>query len=492
VDDAGGPIANQNVTVRLLGNLTRVTTDAGGDFSVTWHPEQAGNVTVNGTFAGNRYYNGTSNQTIVDVLPEDVQLASAPVTLVRSQPATVSGQVFLAKSARSGPVTLTFSGVQVVPCAGCAPTSTLQVTTDAGGNFTVNVTAPPPQSGATFTLDVTGGGLQQHHVFNGTLTVPVTLALDAHGNGLFSLGWHATARAVDETGKSAPGNVTFLTPDGWASPPQAADGSFAVQGHSSCGKRPLDAYYNGTGAFAAQQRSDTVLVCGFLAFLPPWLLAMPWWGWLLVALAALLAWAVGTTLYRKHAPTLSRGPAMTLALERLPGDDGPPDIVGVGERVRLVAALPDGLPRDHRLRMGPTGRLVPPPAAPQPTAPFIELEAEDRGDWALRAEILDARGRVVTRRTVTLRVVRYAEEIERRYRALKRSQVGSSSEVVSPREFEAWLRQQDAALDAATAQRLVGVFEEADYSPREAGRPEFLAFLKAELGLGKGGGARAS
>ena len=42
-----------------------------------------------------------------------------------------------------------------------------------------------------------------------------------------------------------------------------------------------------------------------------------------------------------------------------------------------------------------------------------------------------------------------------------------------------------AAPDDATRKLLQATFEEADYSPREAGRPEFLAFLRAEKGVGR-------
>jgi hypothetical protein len=54
---------------------------------------------------------------------------------------------------------------------------------------------------------------------------------------------------------------------------------------------------------------------------------------------------------------------------------------------------------------------------------------------------------------------------------------------VSPREFESWLRARTPDLDAAVVSRLVGVFEEADYGPRDAGRAELVAYLEAEAAL---------
>ena len=144
----------------------------------------------------------------------------------------------------------------------------------------------------------------------------------------------------------------------------------------------------------------------------------------------------------------------------------------------LEAPLPDG----HRLRIG-THRAMQ-DASPDPLAARARLAAPELGDFAVRAEIVNEKGRVVTRRTATMRVVRYAEEIESRYRRLKREQ--DADDAVSPREFEAWLRSSDPNVDPGVARNLVGLFEEADYSPREAGRHEFLAFLRAEKGVKRG------
>jgi hypothetical protein len=150
--------------------------------------------------------------------------------------------------------------------------------------------------------------------------------------------------------------------------------------------------------------------------------------------------------------------------------------------VRLVAQLDEALPEGMSLRMGAQGRLVPVEVGADLRGEFA-FTPEHKGDVQLRAEIVDARGRALTRRTIVLHVVRYAEEIEARYRALRRARVGASDHAVSPREFEAWLRERAPDLDPAVVSRLVDVFEETDYGPREAARPEFLAYVAAERGV---------
>jgi hypothetical protein len=497
LDEVGAPVRNVVVNVTLAGRVVQAATDGEGRFVVPWHADRVGNVTAFARFTGTPYYEPSDASTTFKVVGEDLEIdgvdAAHPLPLVRSQPATIVGHVYLAPGKPYLPVTLAFQGIALSPCAGCAPRSSFTVQPDATGAFALNLTALPPADAANFTFEGSSPSLRETYPFTGTLQIPVNVTLDARNGGLFSKSYHGTVAARDETGAAAPGPLAVEGPGGWATLQPAGKGTFTFDERApACGRSSVQALYNGTGAYAPSSQSRPVLVCGWLALLPPWLTSMPWWGWALLGLAALAAWLAARALWRRHAPTLSLGPPLRLALERAQ-DDGPADVVGVGEPVALAATLDAALPGGHRLRMGHhrAMTMVEPDASHVARLPLVP---ETRGDRQLRAEILDPRGRVVTRRTVTLHVVRYAEEIERRYRHLKRTSLGAErSDLLSPREFESWLRQRAPTdLDPLVARRLVGVFEEADYGPREAGRREFLAYLAAEMGFQRKGAGRGA
>jgi hypothetical protein len=246
----------------------------------------------------------------------------------------------------------------------------------------------------------------------------------------------------------------------------------------ACGRTPLVAHFDGQGAYQASSDGRTVLVCGYLAFIPPWLAIIPWWGWALLALAALAAYLAFPRLRDRYATTISRGPALTiLATEPTDGEAG---LASVGETFGATAFLEAPLPDGHRLRMGTHDHMEELPIDAELRARWLHV-ADRQGEFTVRADILDGRGRVVTRRTIVLRAVRYAEEIESRYLALRKAK--GMHAAVSPREFETWLRERSPDLDPHVARRLVAVFEEADYGPREAGRQELLEYLAAEGSL---------
>lgn len=486
VDAVAAPVRNATLAIKIDNQTSRLTTDATGQFVVHWKATRAGNVTVSATFSGTKFYAASDGSVIVPILPEDIEIIGYdighPLQVERSTATVFNGIVYLAPGVARTPLTLSFDGLAVAPCATCPPRSTLTVAQDAQGAFNFTVLAPAPQVAPTFILTVTGGGLKDPHTFHGALSIPVHVSLNATGTGLFSRGYRGNVSATDENGAALPGPIALYAPSGWVTLTSDANGTAVFDGKGSCGKHTVQAYYNGTSPYRSGLQEHDVAVCGILAFIPPWLLAMPWWGWGLIAITALLAWLIARKLYEKHAPTLTRGPPMRVALART-ADDGPPDITGLGEEVLLVARLDAPLPAGHRLRMGHHRKLEWRDMQDALEATFA-VTPEQRGDLPLRAEIIDEKGRVVTRRSITLHVVRYAEEIEQRYRDLKRDTLEDASDIVSPREFEAWLRSNAPTdLDPLVAKRLVAVFEEADYGPREATRNEFLAFLAAANGF---------
>src|SRR5581483_4806434 len=229
--------------------------------------------------------------------------------------------------------------------------------------------------------------------------------------------------ATDDKGALVGIPIAFQGPAGWAGGYTNATGGFATSGTASaCGPAPFLARYNGTGTRMPAESDGTLQVCGGAVSAAAGFLHLPWWAWLLVLALPLAAWVAWRRLRERFASTISEGPPLTLSFEE--PRDAAAGVVGLGEAATLAAFLEEPLPDGYRMRLGTPVRM------------------ED-----VEPEGLAARGRVVTRRTRTLRVVRYAEEIERRYLALRASRVGESADPVSPREFEAWLRGRSASLD---------------------------------------------
>ncbi|MFA5861668.1 MAG: carboxypeptidase-like regulatory domain-containing protein, partial [Candidatus Thermoplasmatota archaeon] len=304
VDSVKAPVRDATLSIKLDGQTSRVTTDSSGQFVVLWKATRAGNVTVNAGFTGSKFYTKSEANTTVEIIPEDVEIvgydAGHTLGIERGANTTFNGTVFLAPGVPRGPLTLTFDGLGVAPCPTCPTRPTMTAQQDAKGGFEFSLLAPSPQSNATFTLTVTGGGLKAPHTFNGTLVVPVHVVLNATDTGLFSRGYHGNVTATDETGARLPGPIVLAVPAGWVTLPGDANGTAVFEGKGSCGTHTVQAYYNGTSPYRSATQENDVDLCGFLAFIPPWLLAMPWWGWALIGLATLVAWLAARMLYEKH------------------------------------------------------------------------------------------------------------------------------------------------------------------------------------------------
>ena len=484
LDEVGGPVRNGNVTLVVEGQTLRLTTDGIGAFSHVMRVNDTGDVDVTATFDSTKYYGASSSTASVPVVPEDVQVdgADAPlgVLLTRSRETVVTGTVLVGGAARPGEVQLAFEGLKVSSCADCPAASAVKVTPDENGTFSVPVWVASDQAPGAHRLTVTGGGLKQTHAFNSTLAVPVTLVIDAKGAGLFTKDYEGTVTAVDDAGDPAPGPVQFHGPDQPFIGTADAAGVFAFQGRATCGFHDVSAQYAGDDTHLGTSATSRMGVCGPLAYLPAWLLDTPGWVWAIAVVLAAGALLAARQLRNRYAPTIRRGPPLDLRI--VEPEDLSPDVVAVGETVRLTAFLDDPLPKGHVLRMGSYGHMEPREVADDLRASY-DFVPERLGDYPLRAEVLDERGRIVTRRTVHVRAVQYAAEVERRYRALKVGTAGDEADVVTPREFESWLRQRSPDLDPALSRRLVGIFEEADYGPRDTSRDAYLAYLEAERGL---------
>lgn len=480
VDVVGAPVRNANVTVNYEGDILRVRTDERGVFTFNYTHVRPGNYTLSASYGGSKYYDESRGRTFVQVVEEDVRLDNAAgtgLTWLRSRQETLSGEILLRRGVSGGPVTVTIDGVRVIACPGCEASSTFTVTPDEEGRIRTSIVVPSDVAPGPFRLVVSGGGLRDAYAFPGRLYIPTSLSMAVEPEGFFSKAYRGNVTVTDEEGRALGGEVAVRGPAGWAAGPADSMGVFAFGAEPGCGAHPVQAFYNGTEYNQPATVGEEVRVCGYMAFIPAWALAVPWWGWVLLALVPPILLALVRRLRDRFATTISRGPPVSLAY--VSPADAAVGVVGVGEAAVATAALEDELPAGYRLRMGTYRRMEDRPVGADLRADYA-ITPDALGEVPLRAEILDAKGRIVTRRTAVLKVVRYAEEIESRYLALRKDRVGEGADSVTPHEFEAWLMARSQGLDPQVLARLVRIFEEADYGPRDAGRPELVAYLEAE------------
>jgi hypothetical protein len=470
VDDVGGPVIRQTVRFQLGGQTFMGVTDPQGRFNASVRPTQGGSLQLQAHYDGNNYYAASVATSTVTVMDESVVLnghfPGEQVQLVRSTPLEVDGQVILPPNATYAPIKLGVPGLL---------NATAEVASDGTFHLTLQVTKDQPAG--IFTLTASGGGLRRPETFPLQVMIPTRLAIVAQDGGVGSHGWNASLTLADDTGPIANAPVVIAGPGAVSNGVTTSQGSFAAIGEASaCGSAPVRATYNGTATRMPAQAASDVQICGAILAKAESARHVPWWAWSLLALP-LAAWIAWRRWRSRRAAYIAAGPPLTLAF--VEPRDAAQGVVGLGEAAGIVAFLEAPLPEGHRVRMGTPERME--DVEPDGLEARYALVGDAYGEIPVRAEILDARGRVVTRRTRTLRVVRYAEEIESRYKALRAGH--GHGEAVSPREFEAWLRARSPDLDPAVARRLVGVFEEADYGPRVASRRELIAYLDAEAAI---------
>lgn len=480
VDSVGGPVRNAEIDLTAGEDYLHVTTDADGNFRHVFRPSEPGSFTISAEFDATEYYEGSADSLEVEVEEEAVVLEGVTahgVELVRSETRTISGRVYLKEGATPAPLVITLDGVRAVACDGCDATSTFTVEPAPDGNFTLDLFVPSSEPAGEFRMTFTEGGLSRSMAYDGVVWVPVAVTLDATSTSFFSDGFEMRAVAQTDAGSPPPGPLALDAPDAWHTSEPDEAGAVMLASSASCGDHTVRAHYNGTGYYRPALAEQDLTICPYMAFVPAWLIAIPWWGWLLIIFGGLAAYALARHLQTRYATTITRGPPMTLSFTT--PDDAAAGIVGMGEAATVTAFLDDPLPDGHKLRLGTFRDMEHVEVGPDLRA-SLALLPDRLGDITVRGEILDKRNRVVTRRTITLHVVRYAEEIERRHVAFRRARLGDEAAPVTPREFESWLLARSPDLDPALARRLVGLFEEADYGPRDATRSELVAYIEAE------------
>lgn len=484
LDAVGGPVREADVELILDGGRkVDVETDANGRFTLPWTPEDSGNITVEAEYDGNKYYSPAKADETLKVLDEDVVLRGVPgdtVELLRGQPTELRGQVFLAKGREPGTMTLDFDGIKVKPCAACEASSSIEVTPDDEGNFTAWLLVGPDQPLGPFEMVFRGGGLDKGRAYEGAAYGTIALTVESSATNWFAEEYEARVTAHDDTGAPAVGMVAVEGPDGWREVDPDEQGQFSYVASAECGSHPVRAVHNGTDYLRPAIAQSEVSVCPWMAFVPPFLFAVPWWGWALIVTGLAAAYFLGRRLHDRYATVIARGPPLALAFSE--PSDAAAGIVGVGEAATITVYLEEALPEGYALRVGTFRRLERVEPGPDLRASWT-LVPDKLGDFAIRGEIVDRKGRVVTRRTSTLRVVKYAQEIESRHLALRRATMGDEAGPVTPREFQRWLVQRAPGLDPVVARRLVRLFEEADYGPRDVGRRELLAYIEAEAAV---------
>lgn len=479
LDEVGAPVYNGTVEVAIGKERLKARTGADGRFIVSHTPDDEGDMQVLAKYAGNRYYGESTGRTSIPIMPELLEVTGFE-DVTRSRPVTISGQLLVGRNATLGPFDLTFEKHAVTACDGCEPSRKVTITPARDGTFTKTLTFDADQPEGEFRYTGSGGGLRTPKTFNGTLYVPTHLAIEGSPDGLWTKSLHGQAKLLDDADRPLAGEVAVLGPAGWMSGQADANGTYVFSASAPCGKQGVQAFYNGTATRKPSHTGAEVPVCPILAYVPAWMLAMPWWGWLLLALVPLAAWIGWREWRNRYATTILGGPALRIAFTE-PADEAA-GVVAVGEPAVVTAYLEEALPEGHTLRLGRHGDMRAVDVGADLRGDYL-YKPERLGEFPIRAEIADKKGRVVSRRTANLRGVRYAQEIEDRYRAFKRAQVGEREARVSPREFEAWLRERVHGIDPAVAGRLVALFEEADYGPREATREELIAYIQAERAI---------
>lgn len=477
LDAVRAPVRNASVSILVLGKRVDVTTNDEGAFSLVHRPETPGNLTIQGTYTGGRYYEAVTNATTLRVKEEAFELSPAELLFTRSSPLELTGHAFVAPAAREADLTLTFAGTRVAACERCAPQASVEIPVDKEGAFRVSLTVLANESPGLAKLTVGGAGLRKTYDFRVRVEVPTTLTIEARDSTLFGRTYGRTVTLRDDRGPLA-APVALLGPEGWSHNATDPRGALALTSEAACGRHALQARYNGSDSVRPAQAQDEVLVCGWLAFVPPWLLTIPRWVWPLAAVALASAWWLVRGLRQRHATVIAGGPSLTLAFTE-PADDAT-GYASIGEGLVATAFLEGPLPDGHKLRMG-IGRATATQPLDGDLRAHLRVVPEKLGELVVRAEIVDPKGRVASRRCATLRVVRYAEEIETRYLRLRAAT--GATEDVTPREFQRWLHARAPALDPVVVGHLVRVFEEADYGPRAAGRADFAAYLAAEGGV---------
>ena len=477
LDSVGGPVRNAEIDLFIDGKETKIQTDQDGRFSMMWTPDRTGDIAFVADSDATEYYGASHEETFVTVVEEDVVLDSLVANrfeLTRGEPTQLRGQVLLRDNKTPSTLVVEFDGVLVSSCDGCDPSARHEIMPNTDGTFSVALTAARDQPLGPFSLRFTEGGLQRPSEYDGALFGTIHLSLEADVSSFFGREYEARVSAKDDAGAPAPGEIAVSGPDGWH---RGTSEVTYASADIPCGNHRVRALHNGTDYLRPAIAEKDVMICGYLAFIPGWMMAIPWWGWLLALGIALAAFYSARRLHDRYAATIARGPPLTLSFTE--PRDAAAGIVGVGEAATVTAFLEEPLPEGYSMRMGTYRAMDRAEIGPDLRA-STSVTPDELGEVAIRGEILDRKGRVVSRRTAKLRVVHYGEEIERRYLALRKAQLGDAAGPVTPREFQAWLLQHSPEMNAATAGRLVALFEEADYSPREIGRSELVAYIEAE------------
>lgn len=477
LDSVGGPVRNAEIDFFIDGKETKVHTDQDGRFFLMWTPDRTGDIAFVADSDATEHYGASHEETFVEVVEEDVvlqNLVGNRLELTRGETTQLRGQVLLRDNMTPSTLVLEFDGVLISSCDGCEPSARHEITPQPDGTFVLPLLPPHGQPLGSFSLRFTEGGLQRPSEYDGAMFGTIQLSLEADVTRFFGREYEARVSAKDDSGQAVPGEIAVSGPDGWHR--GTSEVTYAAS-DVPCGNHRVRALHNGTDYLRPAVAEKDVAVCGYLAFIPAWMLAIPWWGWLLVLAIAVAAYYTARRLHDRYAATIARGPPLTLSFTE--PRDAAAGIVGVGEAATVTAFLEEPLPDGYTMRIGTYRALQRAEIGPDLRA-STTVTPDELGEVAIRGEVLDRKGRVVSRRTAKLRVVHYGEEIETRYLALRRAKLGEDSEPVTPREFQAWLLERAPEMSPETAGRLVALFEEADYGPREIGRAELVAYMEAE------------
>jgi len=465
-DDRSDPVPGLELAARTEnGPLERTFTDEGGQATVKVPLPNRGERVVNVTTPGTDTYAPASTSIELSALPLTV---NGDIEVPVDETANATVQFRVGDGPLIGePVRLTGSGFDARGLTDT--TGTARLTVDATGlsrpdTYPVDARLPRYEIARTIparaidapTLDITlldagedGNPIRVQATVTGYAGPLGSIPVTARTDGAFT----STATAITH-----PNGTAILTLDR----PSDAEGTVAIT---------VQAERTDETATVRTTASTTVTPAG----LP--------WAWLglagvipIVAIGATIAYRRTQQTQPEPAPSPTQAPTTGPYLGvRIPpqGDDLPP-VWHAGEptalELRLVDEASDPVPNATVTVQGPPGkRRV---TTNDRGYARVGLPAHEPGTHDYEVHHDGPNGHTQTH--FTLRVVHYAEEIDREYRSLKDRAVelGLVGPDATPRELARAL--------AGPGDRLAETFERADYSPAPVTREDYEAFMRAK------------
>ncbi|MHB8605797.1 MAG: Ig-like domain repeat protein [Thermoplasmatota archaeon] len=477
VDVGGAAVTGVHVAVSVDGReLANDTTSVDGSLAIDVPGLAPGNHSIAARFSGTQDDGPSQGATRVLV---GFALATGPseVVLVRGEASALEAHVDpVAKFAgRSLAVAIEGVALSDPACApSCGPEHALEVTIDATGGVRIPLVAARDADPGTGTVTLAGPFLVEPLVVAVRVVAGVHLTLVAPNATTIGMPVDLGLHLADDRGVPLAGAMLTFTRDGGATT-QALVTDATGAASLDFGRLPAGAYTL-TASFPGDATHESVQVSRVA------LVEVPWWLTALGVVAG-LALVAGVALVARRfrpVPPPPPLPRFEVAIER--PSDAARAFLAIGDALTLAAPLPAGATRC--LVEAPDALEGARDVDPVDGVVRIELVARAKCASDIVVRALDAEGRDVAVGSTRIRVVEYAEDVERSFRALRARVVPAGPEHTTPRELEATLAAAYPRVPRDPLGRVVSIFEVADYSHRRITREDFIAFVTARREVG--------